>query len=262
MTTAVLSNYLENKIIDHVLRATAYTTPGTLIYVALYQTDPTDADAGAEVSGGNYARQQVTAWDDPGATRATQNTNAITFPTASASWGTVGYIGIRDAAAAGNLLFYGQLTTSKIIGINDTFSHPAGGIDVSLGGAFSNYLAGTLLSHILRNSAYASPGTLVYAALYQTDPTNADTGTEVTGGDYVRNQITAWDAASDGATQNTNEEAWAASSASWGTVVAAGVRDASAAGNLLFSGTLDASKIVASGDTFKFAAGALDISVS
>ncbi len=262
MTTAVLSNYLENALLNHVLRNTAYTTPGTVIYVALYQTDPTDADSGTEVAGGSYARQQVTAWDDPAATRATQNTNAITYPTATAAWGTVTHVGVRDHLTAGSLLFYGQLTSSKIIGINDIFSIAAGALDISLGGAFSNYLGGSLISHILRNTAYTTPGTLVYAALYQTDPTNADTGTEVTGTGYARLQITAWDAPSNGATQNTGEASFGAAGGDWGTVLAVGIRNNSAAGNLLFGGTLDASKIVASGDTFKFPAGALDIGAS
>ena len=32
---SALSTYLENKLVDHVLRNTAYTTPGTSVYVGL-----------------------------------------------------------------------------------------------------------------------------------------------------------------------------------------------------------------------------------
>ncbi len=53
---AEFSNYLENKVLDHVLRNTSYTSP-TTVYVGLYTSDPTDAGSGTEVSGGSYARQ-------------------------------------------------------------------------------------------------------------------------------------------------------------------------------------------------------------
>jgi hypothetical protein len=128
---SALSNYLENALINHILRNSAYTTPGTSVYVALYTTDPTDANSGSEVSGNNYSRVQVTAWDAP-SNGATANTSVITFPTASGSWGTVTHVGILDAATTGNLLFHGQLAESKPIGTNDVFTFPAGNVDVSL----------------------------------------------------------------------------------------------------------------------------------
>ena len=46
---SALSNYLENAWVNHVLRNTAYTTPGTSIYVSLHSADPTDAGSGAEL---------------------------------------------------------------------------------------------------------------------------------------------------------------------------------------------------------------------
>jgi alkylation response protein AidB-like acyl-CoA dehydrogenase len=49
-----LSNYAENKVLDHVLGTTSYTKPTT--YVALYTVAPTDSTAGTEVTGGSYAR--------------------------------------------------------------------------------------------------------------------------------------------------------------------------------------------------------------
>jgi hypothetical protein len=263
MTAAVISDYLETKILNHVLRNTAYTTPGLSVYVSAHTADPTDAGGGAEASGGSYARVQVTAWDAPAA-RATQNTGAITFPTATGSWGTITHIGIWDAASAGNLLFYGALTTSKVVTSTVTFSIAAGDLDVTLDGAFSNYLSHALLSHILRNTAYTSPGASVYAALYTASPTAADSGTECTGGSYARIQVTVWDApgATNGATQNTNAITFAAPSASWGAVTHTGVRDALTTGNLLFWGAVDASFTPTTGDTVQFAAGALDITVA
>lgn len=130
---SAISDYLEAKIINHVLRNTAYTSPGTSIYVALHTASPTDAGGGAEVSGGSYARQQVTAWDAPGATDGhTQNTNAIVFPTATASWGTVTHVGIWDAVSGGNLLFHGALDASKVVDTDDVFQFAAGALDVTI----------------------------------------------------------------------------------------------------------------------------------
>lgn len=126
---SAISNYLENALINAVLRNTAYTSP-TTVYVALYTSDPTDADTGTEVSGGGYARQAVTfAAPSDG---ATSNTADITFPEATASWGTVTHVGIRDAATAGNLLFHAALTVSKAIAAGDQLIIKAGDLDVSL----------------------------------------------------------------------------------------------------------------------------------
>ena len=126
---AEFSNYLENAVINAVLRATTYTSP-TTVYVGLYTTDPTDADTGTEVSGGSYARTSV-AFDAP-SNGVTQNTSDITFPTATASWGTVTHIGIHDASSAGNLLFHTALDTSKAIDSGDIFKITTGNLTVTL----------------------------------------------------------------------------------------------------------------------------------
>lgn len=126
-----LSNYLEDELIDHVLRNAAYVTPGTDIYVALYTSDPTDADAGVEVSGGSYARENVTAWDAP-SNGATANTAEVAFTEATDVWGLVTHVGIHDHISAGNLLFHAALTVSKQIDSGDTFKFNAGDLDVSL----------------------------------------------------------------------------------------------------------------------------------
>ena len=107
-----MSNYLRNAIVNVTLRNTAYTAPVTA-YVALYTSDPTVADTGTEVTGGAYARQSA-AFDTP-TVGATANTANITFPTATADWGVVTHIGVRDALTAGNLLYSAPLTTARTI---------------------------------------------------------------------------------------------------------------------------------------------------
>lgn len=123
------SNYLENALVNAVLRATTYTSPAT-IYVALYTTDPTDADTGTEISGNAYARQSVT-FSAP-SNGATSNSAAVEFPQATGSWGTVAYLGLRDASTGGNLLFHTPLDASKTISTGDVFRIAAGSLTVTL----------------------------------------------------------------------------------------------------------------------------------
>jgi hypothetical protein len=118
--TDAKTDYLEDAILNHVLRNTAYTSP-TTIYVALFTTLPADdGTGGVEVSGGSYARQVVTfAAPSSG---AVANSGAVTFPTATASWGTVLGMGLFDAVSGGNLLYFGALVTSKTVDSGDQIS--------------------------------------------------------------------------------------------------------------------------------------------
>lgn len=123
------SNHLENALINAVLRNTSYTSPA-VVYVALYTTDPTDADTGTEVSGNAYARQSV-SFSAP-SNGVTSNSAAVEFPQATGAWGTVAYIGLRDAATNGNLLFHTALDASKTIATGDVFRIAAGSLSVTL----------------------------------------------------------------------------------------------------------------------------------
>jgi hypothetical protein len=123
------SNYLENALINAVLRATTYTSPAT-VYVSLWTTDPTDAGSGNEVSGGSYARTSVT-FGAP-SNGVTSNNADVSFPQATASWGTVGWIGLNDASTSGNLLFHTALDTSKTIDSGDIFKIASGSLTVTL----------------------------------------------------------------------------------------------------------------------------------
>ena len=124
-----MSNYLENALVNGTLRATSYTAP-TTVYIALYTSDPTDADTGTEVTGGSYARQSVTFGAPSNGTST--NSADVTFPTATASFGTVTHIGIRDALTAGNLLYYTPLDVSKTIATGDIFKITTGNLSVTL----------------------------------------------------------------------------------------------------------------------------------
>ena len=126
---AEMSNYLENALINATLRNTSYTSP-TTVYLALYTTDPTDADTGTECSGTSYARQAIT-FGAP-SNGVSTNSAAIEFPQAGGSWGTITHIGIRDALTTGNLLYHTPLDASKTIATGDVFRVAIGSLSVTL----------------------------------------------------------------------------------------------------------------------------------
>lgn len=106
MSTAK-SDYLENKILDHVLRNTSYTSP-TTVYLALYTSNPGEDNSGTEVTGGSYARQAISF---AAASSGSSTTSGdVTFTGVPAA--TITHIGILDASTSGNLLYFGELTSS------------------------------------------------------------------------------------------------------------------------------------------------------
>jgi len=135
---AGLTNYLEDKIINHVFGSTTYTKP-TNWYVGLLTATPSDSASGTEVSGGSYARQ-VCAFTITGSGLAeAKNTSAITFPTATADWGVVGWVGIYDSLSGVNLCAYQNLqqsdfstSTTKTINDGDIFKFNASTIKIQL----------------------------------------------------------------------------------------------------------------------------------
>ena len=127
--------YLDNKLLDLVFSNTAYTIPSTL-YIGLSTKAPTQAGSNfTEPSGNGYARVAVTnnSTNWPAASNgAKSNANAITFPQATGSWGTVTHFGIFDAATNGNLLAWGTLSQSKAISAGDTPYFAAGSLTLNL----------------------------------------------------------------------------------------------------------------------------------
>ena len=126
---AAMSNFLENKLLDHALGTAAYTMPSN-VYVALYTAAPSDAGGGTECSGNGYARKAASF--NAAASGAADNSAAINFGAPSGgNWGTVTHFGIFDAITAGNLLIHGALTASKVTAEGDPVEFEAGNLDIS-----------------------------------------------------------------------------------------------------------------------------------
>lgn len=122
----------------------------------------------------------------------------------------------------------------------------------------SDYLENALLNATLRGQAYTSP-TTVYLALFTSDPTDTNTGVEVSGGAYARQAIT-FNAPSNGSASSAADVLFPIATAAWGTITHIAIFDAATGGNMLYSAPLTTSKTIASGDQLKVAAG--DVTVS
>jgi hypothetical protein len=143
-----MSNYLENKLIDHLLRTSTFAKPAA-VYVALYTVLATDAGGGTEVStvGTGYARIQAgpsdAAWfasqggtsgDSNGTGGLTENATEITFGTPTGNWGTVVGWALWDAVTAGNMLIHAALSISKTVNNGDAApKFVAGALDITFG---------------------------------------------------------------------------------------------------------------------------------
>ena len=123
------SNYLENKLLDHVLGTSSYSQPTP--YVALFSSGNglEDNSPTAEVTGTGYSRQTVSFNAASGGTAT--NNGAVQF-TATASWGTVTHMAIMDASSGGNVLYWSALASSKLVDATATFQFNNNTIQISL----------------------------------------------------------------------------------------------------------------------------------
>jgi hypothetical protein len=134
-----------------------------------------------------------------------------------------------------------------------------------MAGSFSDYLENAVLNHVFKKTSLSQP-TNLYVALSTATLTDTATGTslngEVSGGSYARKGCNTWDSASGGATQNTGPITFVSATAAWGTIKSFAVCDHLTTGNVLVWGTLSVNKAIGTGDTAKFATGAIDITLA
>jgi len=125
---SAMSDYLENKFLDHFLGTTSTSAPAA-VYLSLHTTSPTDDGSGAELSGSGYTRQAISFGS--ASSSVASNDAAVEFSAATGDWGTITHIGVWDASTSGNLLFHGELTASKTIATGDIFKVAVGGVDIT-----------------------------------------------------------------------------------------------------------------------------------
>ena len=260
-----LSDYAENAILDHLLMRTTFTQP-TNLYVGLSTSTIADASTGGacgETTGTDYLRVVMNSWDTA-SSRATENTDVVTFAEAGGDWGTITDWFVADATVDGNIIAYGTFSTEKAVGTGDNASIAAGGIDISVdAGGMSTYLANEILDHVFKTGEFGMPAALYVGLSTSTiaDATSGDACGEVTGTNYSRKQCDTWTTAAAGSLENVAAITFDIASGSWGTVTDFFIADATADGNILFYETADASKVVGTNDTVQFDAEAFTISL-
>jgi hypothetical protein len=124
----------------------------------------------------------------------------------------------------------------------------------------SNYLENALINGTLRATTFTAPAA-VYISLHTADPTDAGTGTEVSGGSYIRQSAT-FAAPSNGASASNADVTFPQATGNWGTIGWIGIWDAQTTGNMLYHTALDASKAIDTGDIFKIASGSLTVTLA
>jgi len=252
-----------NQILDHILGNAILAQP-TGLWIALSTADPLSDGSGlSEPVGNAYVRVQCNNWD-AAVNRETKNSIVIDFPEATGNWGEITHFAIMDAETGGNFVFGGALNNSKSIdvGVDSKFAVGDFAISISSGG-MSDYLANAILDHVFMNSVFTAP-TNLYVFFATAAISDSDTGADITepANTYARQNVNAWDAAANKASQNTSYFSFPEATASWGSLVATGIADALTGGNILFYGATATAHNIANKDTAEFNAGDFDITLT
>ena len=128
--------------------------------------------------------------------------------------------------------------------------------------AFSNYMEDAITAWI-NGTTFPSAPTNTYVQLYSQDPTDEGSAT---GALYTRISVASggWTRGTGGAgtLSNTGVITITSSAASGATATHVAVFDAITGGNMLFAGSLAASKTITTGDEIKFNASQLTLTVA
>lgn len=262
---SAFSDALETSLLNHLLRATAYTPLGT-VYLGLFTADPGESGVTGEVSGGSYARVAITnnATNFPQCATSgvptKTNGATFTFPTASAAWGTVTHWALYDSAVGGTnvMLVHGTLNESRYVAIGDPPKIAAGEMTIVLtnatGGGLTDFAKRKLLDLVLGAIAYTTPAT-VYAAAGTA--LTGEAFTEWADAGYTRQAVT-FGAPSAGVSANSGAITLNASVVSLpGPLTALGIFDDATLGNALLLGPMSTTRSVAPGNAAKLAIGSI-----
>lgn len=132
---SAMTETIENRVLDELFGGATFAIP-TQWFLGLLTAAPSDTTSGTEVStagGSLYARvssSNTTANWTNAASGSKVNATTISFPTAGAAWGSVGWVGFYDTSIAGNatLWFWAPLTAAKTISSGDVARFTSGSI--------------------------------------------------------------------------------------------------------------------------------------
>jgi len=125
---SALTNTAENRLLDHLCGVTPWQ-PTAPLKVALFTATPGESGGGTEVTGGSYARTNVTF--SAASNGSITNSNDVVFPTATAAWGTIVAVAIYDSASTPVMIWYGPTAVGKAVEQGDEYRLPAGAITLT-----------------------------------------------------------------------------------------------------------------------------------
>lgn len=264
-----LSDYLKNKLINHLLRNTIYSTTSSR-FLALYTTSPTDSKPGIEVStlGTGYARQNIDNAFNIFGNTATSNSK-ISFSEATQDWGIIVAASIMDTNISGNILFWGNTNNQINVNIGEVYAINSGDLEIILNGGTKGGWGDGIAELILKQSL-PFPGENIYmatgSALVIDENYNFVSWKETTGTGYSRKQVLSsnWYAPTTGSTTNLSNVYFATPpvAANWGRITHIAIFNAPTGGDVLMWGKLKYPIYITTGDGLKFDAGNIDITLN
>ena len=111
------SDYLEDKVVNHVLGTSAFTMPAA-VSLALFTVNPNfqTGAGGTEATGGSYARLALAFSTSSGGAGSASNSAIREFIVGTnLAAGTYTGWGVYDAGAAGNFLFGDTFAASRVV---------------------------------------------------------------------------------------------------------------------------------------------------
>lgn len=263
-----LSNYVEEFLLNW-LRGTAAPSAPATVYFALSTTDPGEDGSGiTEPVGNGYARAAGTlaAATDLAGGVSTQPSAEVSFPSPTASWGTITDVALYDASSGGNLLAYGTLTSPQAVGAGNSPRFGTADWVLTING-ISHYLGGLFVEWLRGTNMPAAPAT-VYRALSTADPGPDAAGlSEPPGANGYARQAATYGAPSQGANAATIANTAVmtfgpVTGTDWPQVTHDALLDASSGGNLLAYGALDTAQTVVVGNDAEYAVGQSTVSIA
>ena len=117
-----------NRLLDASLGVATFTAPTGSMKLALATSASSASAAGTEVTGGSYARQNITFGSASAGSSA--NTGAVTYTNMPAA--TVTHVDVYDSNGTPRRAWYGALSASKTTALGDTLSFAISAITISL----------------------------------------------------------------------------------------------------------------------------------
>lgn len=130
-TTGALTDYAENKVLDHILGTAAYTMP--TVYLALLTGPATDAGVTTEITGAWYARKAAT-FEPAGTTVIGQaaNNTIIDYGIVSGTASNIVAWALFDALIGGNPIIYGTFDNPQTASPGNHVVVPVGSVVINI----------------------------------------------------------------------------------------------------------------------------------